>query len=167
MQVSIRPLIESDAYTSVQWRNDAEVFKYTGNTYNHEIKIDSELEWIRKVIANPNDYRCAILAENVYVGNIYLTNVTDQSATYHIFIGDKNYWGKGIAKRASILILDYAFKVLHLHSVKLKVRNKNTSAYMLYIKLGFKTEKVDEEWTYMYINKDLYQQLPNPQNDTI
>ena len=57
MQVTIRPLIEDDAYTSVKWRNDPEVFKYTGNTYAHEITIESELNWIRKVMSNPNEYR--------------------------------------------------------------------------------------------------------------
>ncbi len=30
MQVAIRPLQESDAYTSYKWRNDNEVFKFTG-----------------------------------------------------------------------------------------------------------------------------------------
>ncbi len=30
MQVAIRPLQESDAYTSYKWRNDDEVFKFTG-----------------------------------------------------------------------------------------------------------------------------------------
>ena len=67
MNVTIRPLVEEDAYTSVKWRNDSEVFKFTGNTYKHEIKIENELEWIRKVMANPADYRCAILADDVYV----------------------------------------------------------------------------------------------------
>ena len=55
MNVRIRPLKEQDAYTSVKWRNDPEVFKFTGNIYNHEITIDNELEWIRKVTANPTD----------------------------------------------------------------------------------------------------------------
>ena len=86
MKVTIRPLVESDAYTSVKWRNDSEVFKYTGNTYKNEIKIENELEWIRKVTASPNDYRCAILADDVYVGNIYLTDIDGTSAHYHIFI---------------------------------------------------------------------------------
>lgn len=105
MKVTIRPLIEEDAYTSVKWRNDPEVFKYTGNTYKNEIKIENELEWIRKVTNNPLDYRCAILAEGVYVGNIYLTCIKGGKADYHIFIGDKSYWGKGVAKQASLLIL--------------------------------------------------------------
>ena len=115
MNVRIRPLKEQDAYTSVKWRNDPEVFKFTGNIYNHEITIDNELEWIRKVTANPTDYRCAILVDEVYVGNIYLTDIKEGTAHFHIFIGDKSYWGKGVAKRASLLILEYAFNVLNIN----------------------------------------------------
>ncbi len=152
MNVRIRPLKEQDAYTSVKWRNDPEVFKFTGNTYNHEITIDNELEWIRKVTANPTDYRCAILVDEVYVGNIYLTDIKEGTAHYHIFIGDKSYWGKGVAKRASLLILDYAFKVLNIKEIFLRVRNVNTSAYNLYLRLGFKDIKVDGVWTFMRLS---------------
>ena len=79
MKVTIRPLVESDAYTSVKWRNDPEVFKCTGNTYKNEIKIENELEWIRKVTAAPTDYRCAILADDVYVArNLGLVSNTEE-----------------------------------------------------------------------------------------
>lgn len=149
MKVTIRPLVEEDAYTSVKWRNDPEVFKYTGNTYKNEIKIENELEWIRKVTNNPSDYRCAILVDDVYVGNIYLTDIKDGKADYHIFIGDKNYWGKGVAKQASLLILDYAFNTLYLKEVCLRVRKENVSAYNLYRKLGFKELKDEGGWTMM------------------
>ena len=162
MKVTIRPLIEEDAYTSVKWRNDPEVFKYTGNTYKHEIKIENELEWIRKVMANPHDYRCAILADGLYVGNIYLTDIHDGTAHYHIFIGDKNYWGKGIAKQASLLILDYGFRVLKLKEIQLRVRKENVSAYNLYLKLGFKEVKQEGEWTSMIIlAKNVERNEPN------
>lgn len=152
MNVTIRPLVEEDAYTSVKWRNDPEVFKFTGNTYKHEITIDNELEWIRKVTANPTDYRCAILVDEVYVGNIYLTDIQEGKAHYHIFIGNKNYWGKGVAKKASLLILEYAFNVLNIKEVLLRVRNVNTSAYNLYLRLGFKDVKVDGIWTLMKLS---------------
>lgn len=46
MKVSIRPLKIEDAYTSVKWRSDTEVFRYTGNTYDHIITIEDELAWI-------------------------------------------------------------------------------------------------------------------------
>jgi len=152
MNVRIRPLKEQDAYTSVKWRNDPEVFKFTGNIYNHKITIDNELEWIRKVTANPTDYRCAILVDEVYVGNIYLTDIKEGTAHFHIFIGDKSYWGKGVAKRASLLILEYAFNVLNIKEVLLRVRNVNTSAYNLYLRLGFKDVKVDGIWTLMKLS---------------
>lgn len=153
MKVTIRPLIEDDAYTSVKWRNDSDVFKYTGNTYKHEIKIENELEWIRKVTTIPNDFRCAILADGVYVGNIYLTDIDGTSAHYHIFIGNKEYWGKGVAKQASLLILNYAFNNLKLDSVHLRVRKENVSAFMLYKKLGFVEENEDAVWISMILRK--------------
>lgn len=159
MQVSIRPLQEQDAYTSVKWRNDPEVFKYTGNTYDHEILLETELEWIRKVIANNNagkEYRCAILADNEYVGNIYLTDIEGTSAHYHIFLGNKDYWGKGIAKKASILILDYAFRNFDLNEVKLRVQKANVSAYNLYKKLGFVETEYKDNWVSMVLSKKLW-----------
>lgn len=149
MNVTIRPLQESDAYTSVKWRNDPEVFKYTGNTYSHEITIDNELEWIKKVISNPNDYRCAILADGFYVGNIYLTGINGGEAGYHIFIGDRSYWGKGIAKLASEEIIKYGFTQLHLNCIKLRVKVANKRAYSLYHSLGFIEVDSDETWISM------------------
>lgn len=159
MQVSIRPLQEQDAYTSVKWRNDPEVFKYTGNTYDHEILLETELEWIHKVIANNNagkEYRCAILADNKYVGNIYLTDIEGTSAHYHIFLGNKDYWGKGIAKKASGLILNYAFCSLGLNVVKLRVQKNNVSAYNLYKKLGFVETVHKDNWVNMVLSKNLW-----------
>lgn len=144
MIVTIRPLKVEDAYTSVKWRNDPEVFKYTGNIYNHEITIESELEWIKRVISNANDYRCAILVDNIYVGNIYITDIHNGIGNYHIFIGEKDYWGKGVAKMASVQIIEYGFNVLGLNQIKLKVRPANKSALYLYTSLGFKKMKEND-----------------------
>lgn len=138
MNVRIRPLVVEDAYISVKWRNDPEVFKFTGNTYDHTITIDSELDWIKRVINNKNEYRCAIIVDEKYVGNIYITDIQNNIGEYHIFIGDKSYWGKGVAKKASLLIIEYGFNVLGLNEIKLWVRKENKSAINLYNSLGFK-----------------------------
>ena len=50
MEVKIRPLEPEDAYISVKWRNDPEVFKYTAYTYGHTIVIEDELNWIKQAI---------------------------------------------------------------------------------------------------------------------
>lgn len=151
MNVNIRLLKEEDAYTSVKWRNDPDVFKYTGNTYQNEITIESELNWIRKVITKDDEYRCAIVADGTYVGNIYLTNIGKDSAKYHIFIGDKNFWGKGVAYKASLLILEHGFENLRLKSITLRVNKENISAYHLYKKLGFAEIKSDDSWIDMEV----------------
>ena len=101
---------------------------------------------MREVMANHNDYRCAILADEVYVGNIYLTDIGGGSATYHIFIGDKNYWGKGIAREASRQIIDYGFKELNLDKIVLEVRKQNERAIQLYRTLGFVIMSEGDEW---------------------
>lgn len=153
MDVKIRPLIREDAFKSYKWRNDPDVFKYTGNTYKNEITIETELNWIERVILNKDEYRCAIIADNNYVGNIYLTDISEGKATYHIFIGDKSYWGKGIAQEASLQIIDYAKTVLHLHSINLRVKKSNSRAFELYKRLGFVEHEENEDWIYM--TKDL------------
>lgn len=99
MKIVIRPLQIKDAYTSVRWRNDKEVFKYTGNTYNNEVTLESELNWIKKAISNPHEYRCAIIVDGEYVGNTYLTNINNTTARFHIFIGEKNTGVKVLLNR--------------------------------------------------------------------
>ena len=144
MRISIRPLKVEDAYTSYKWRNDPEVFKYTGTVYSNEITLETELNWIKNVIAKEDDYRCAIIVDGIYVGNIYITNIKDGEGEYHIFIGNKEYWGKGIATEVSKLIIQYAFECLRLKSIFLNVRKENAVAIKLYNNLGFTIEKEDD-----------------------
>lgn len=43
MDVSLRKLERNDSYISYKWRNDPEVFKYTGTVIDHEITLETEL----------------------------------------------------------------------------------------------------------------------------
>lgn len=138
MKVKIRHLEENDAYTSVVWRNIPEIWLHTGSAPDRKITIKDELEWIRKAIADPTSQRFAILADEVYVGNIYLTGISNNKGEYHIFIGEREYWGKGIARKASEEIIRYAKDVLKLKEILLSVKEANVPAVKLYKNLGFK-----------------------------
>lgn len=152
IHVKIRPLIEEDAYTSVKWRNIAKIWQYTAYKLTRTITIEDELNWIQKVISDPHGKRFAILADDVYVGNIYLTNIKDGIGEYSIFIGDKNYWGKGIARKASEQVIAFGRDKLKLKAIVLGVREDNIAAMHLYESLGFKRTGKDEKFTLMKLD---------------
>lgn len=54
-----------------------------------------------------------------------------------IFIGEIDYWGKGIGTEAAKMILDYAFNVLNLYKIVAEVSVTNTRSVAIFNKLGF------------------------------
>ena len=147
MKVKIRPLQVRDSAISCKWRNNPDIWRYTGNKPNRVITYDDELKWIRDVIKRPNEIRFAICVgeDEQYIGNVQLTDIRERTAQFHIFIGEVSYHGKGIGTKSTLLLLDYAFSVLGLESVYLFVNNKNISAIKSYEKCGFvKLEEIDE-----------------------
>lgn len=156
MKVDIRKLQKEDAYTSYRWRNDSEVFKYTGHQYTETITLECELEWIKKAISNSDEYRCAILVDGHYVGNTYLTGIIDRRAWFHIFIGDRSYWGKGVAKEASRLIIDYGFNILNLNTILLTAHPDNLAAISIYKKLGFECNDIMNGRVVMELKKESF-----------
>ncbi len=91
------------------------------------------------------------MADDQYVGNIQLTGIANKEAEYHIFIGEKNYWGKGIAYEATRLIISYAFEKLKLSAVNLKVRKEHERAINLYLKFGFQEVEHYDEFLFLTI----------------
>lgn len=152
--ISLRLLTKEDAYTSVKWRNNPKVWELTLNSPNKKVTIEDELNWINKVISENDSKRFAILCNNQYVGNIQLTNINNSECYYGVFIGETDFWYKGVAKKASLLIIEYAFNKLKLQKIKLRVRNDHINAYNLYLKIGFKEIERDEKLIYMEITSD-------------
>ena len=148
-KVYIRPLCVEDAQISYKWRNDPEVWKFTGSQPDREITHNIELDWIKKVIADDSGRRFAIIADDQYVGNIQLTNIKDRKAEYHIFIGDKIWWGKGISYLATYQILHFAKEELQLEEVFLSVREDNIAAVKSYRKSSFAEDEMKEGWIKM------------------
>ena len=136
MQVKIRPLIIEDAKTSYKWRNNPEVWKYTGSKPDRIITEDIETEWIKNVLKRNNEMRFAIIVDGKYIGNTQLTNIENQEVNFHIFIGEKDYWGKGIGSQVLKLMIEVA-KNKNFKKIKLNVNSKNIAAYKMYIKYGF------------------------------
>ena len=134
----LRTLVIEDAKTSWKWRNDPEIWIYTG--YKPDVYVDEKIEsaWLSEKILETDSKRFAIIFEDVYVGNIQLTNIVEnENAQLHVFIGEKDYWNKGIALEAIYQIIIYASKDLELKEIYLFVNPNHKIAIHLYEKIGF------------------------------
>lgn len=74
------------------------------------------------------------------IGNVGFPRIDyiNRVAEFGIFIGNKDYWGKGYGVEATQLILDFGFNVLNLNNIYLKVYSYNQPAISCYKKAGFK-----------------------------
>lgn len=144
--IYLRPLKLADARISYRWRNDPEIWKYTGSKPNQYISPEMETAWLSNKLKRADEKRFAIcmLDNNQYVGNVQLLEIDYEKAWLHIFIGEKELWGLGISQKATVIILYYAFSELNLAYVQLSVSPLNRAAYRVYEKTGFCVSGKDE-----------------------
>lgn len=146
MKVVLRNLRESDANISYKWRNDPEIWVFTGSRPDKTITPEIEREWIRGVLQKKDQKRFAICIneDRKYIGNVQLTDINDHSAEFHIFIGEKKFWGMGIASETTRKIVKYGFETLGLNEIFLFVHKRNVAAIRSYKKCGFIESEFDE-----------------------
>lgn len=142
--VSLRDFTERDIQLKVEWINNTD-----NNQYLHyDIPIESEktLRWFhQKDDAHRID--CIIEYDGEPVGVIGLLSIdkTNQKAEYYITVGNTAYQRKGIATKATLLILEYAFIDLGLNKVYLTVDADNEKACKLYERVGMSCEGIFRE----------------------
>jgi RimJ/RimL family protein N-acetyltransferase len=111
--------------------------------------------------------RCSIINENnEIIGLVSLTNINriNQSAIFHIMIGDSNSRGKGAGYYATNEMLRHAFLDMNLNRVELTVLTSNKKAIKLYEKVGFKYEGTKREAIYKegkFVDMDVMAALKN------
>jgi RimJ/RimL family protein N-acetyltransferase len=134
----LSPIDPNDAEKYAEWLNDWEVIRFI-TAYNKVINADHEREFLLE-LSKEHTYAIVDLATNELIGNCGFMNMNhpDRNAEVGIFIGNKNFWGKGFGSEALALTLDYGFKALNLHSVFLRTLEFNERAIASYKKTGFK-----------------------------
>lgn len=137
--VFLRPLKREDALISYQWRNDAEVWKYTGCRPDRQITPEIEIEWIEGVLQDHTRRTFAICISSTgeYIGNTQITNISAGEGVFHIFIGNRQFWGKGIGGIAAKKMLQIAKNDLKLKRVSLWVNPANSAAVKIYEQNNF------------------------------
>ncbi len=95
-------------------------------------------------ILNRTDYKIygIILNEHIQIGAWGLKNITALDAEYWGYIGEKEFWGKGIGKRILEIAETKAIE-LGLHELWLRVSQDNGRAINLYEKERFLIQKTE------------------------
>ncbi|MFH1772646.1 MAG: GNAT family protein [Candidatus Omnitrophota bacterium] len=143
--IYLRGLGREDLPDVVKWINNPEVTHYLfmGDKPSN---LESLTESWEKELRSPNDISFAIvdMKKDELIGwtGIYTINWISRSAEYRVFIGNKNYWSKGIGTEAARLLIEYAFNKLNLNRVWLGVNAEHKGALKSYGKAGFIKEGV-------------------------
>lgn len=142
--VYLRGLEKSDISGNYfQWFNDQDVCR--NNSHGYFPNSLKEMEsYVERTGTSGSDLVFAIVYKKNgrHIGNIALHGIDwiARSAEFAIIIGEKKYWGKGIGKEASDLLLRHAFLMLNLHRVYCGTNAHNTAMQGLAAYMGMKEE---------------------------
>lgn len=141
-KVYLCPLMKKDIGLFQKWMSDLEVASKIGEVATQVMTSESQIAWFEKQAKLKNHILLSIVAKKNLktIGNITLKDIhqTDRRANMGILIGDKNYWSKGYGREAIVLLLDFGFNVLNLHSVAIGAYSYNVRAMRAYNAIGFK-----------------------------
>jgi RimJ/RimL family protein N-acetyltransferase len=142
--VTLGPIQRDHLPRFVEWLNDWELRRFLAPIVPHPYTLEDEEEWFNRQRQEQNARRFAILtrAEGRLLGNCGLHQLDwmNRHAMFGIFIGDKDYWGKGYGADATRALLRYAFEEANLHRIALEVFAFNSRAIRMYEKVGFRME---------------------------
>lgn len=165
--VSLRMAEPNDADNIYRWENDMQVWR------DSETRVPFSKHQIEQFLLTNNDLvsekQLRFVVEDAKSGtsvgciDIYDYDEFNLRAGIGILI-DENYRGKGYAKNAIRLLLDYCFNTLLLNQIYTLVLATNISSLFLFESLGFERCGVRKQWyrtsegyidqvEYQYINK--------------
>ena len=141
--VSIRKFTADDIPNKVRWINDENNNQFLH--YELPLKEDNTVKWFENNKDRADRYDAVIEYNGTPVGIIGLLSIKDGEAEYYVTLGESNLKGKGIAGKATRLLLEYAFRELNLKFVYLYTETENYSAQRLFEKMGFEKLSVAEK----------------------
>jgi RimJ/RimL family protein N-acetyltransferase len=142
--IVIKQITEFDIPDKVKWYNDDEITEFLH--YEEKFTIEKSLEWIKKIENDTSRYENVLKVKEdsqlVNIGIIGLFNIDlkNKKAGFYITIGSKEYQGKGLAKKATIIFLKHCFNKFNLEKIYLYTDCNNITAQKLYEKVGFTKE---------------------------
>jgi RimJ/RimL family protein N-acetyltransferase len=136
--LSLRLLERTDLEMTLSWRNENRRWFLNSDL----LSIDKHRSWFEQYQAQDDDYVFIIerLSERIEpVGQISLYKIDwqGQKAEFGRLLVGESARQKGIAKKATEILLEYAFDTLGIKTIHLEVLQNNIPAISLYEQCGF------------------------------
>lgn len=145
-RIKLRALTISDIEKTLAWHNQEDISNlYAGHPF--PVNIEMEKKWYEKILTSNfpvTVFGIEHIMDKKLIGISVLKdiNMINRLTEFAIYIGEKEYRGKGFSKTATIKTMRFAFYKLGLNRVFLKVIEDNITAIKLYESVGFKKEGV-------------------------
>lgn len=140
MKIELVEMDKSFLELTWNWLNDIEIKRLTNAPSFSKIQQEN---WFNS-LKERHDYKIwGIDADQVHIGVCGLKNITDIDCEYWGYIGEKEFWGRGIGSIILSKLISYS-KNQNLFSMWLNVNSFNQRAINLYTKFGFIHESRDE-----------------------
>jgi [ribosomal protein S5]-alanine N-acetyltransferase len=141
-RVTIAPLmVEHVTDDYVAWLNDPEVTRFT--EVSGKNTLESTRSYVQDALRSDTAIMCRILCDETHhIGNIRLSSISarHQRAIVALMLGDRTYWGKGLATSAIRLITRYGFEKLHLRKLTAGIIEANVGSRRAFEKAGYHIE---------------------------
>lgn len=126
--------------------NDPEVMHYTTPRIPYPYTLEDEEKWYADNSAVNETYNFAIETKETkeYLGGCGINKIDWKNSVVEvgIFIGNKEYWGKGYGTDAMRVLVKFIFEQMNINKVSLQVFSFNKRAQRSYEKVGFKVEGI-------------------------
>ncbi len=142
-RIDLLPVEVEDAPILAACNNDPDVRR---SFFTHTpTSLAAQEERIKGLYAPGSDFIPFIIyvkdsEKKIGMTALHRVDLVSGAAIFSICLPDTEEWGKGYAKDATHLMMEYSFDVLNLHRIQLHVWEGNEAAVRAYKKTGFVEE---------------------------
>ena len=144
--ITLRPYETSDINAWQRWDVDPEIQVFMPEPENSAMTDAEQLEYLQECEHETDGYYWSIVwaENNALIGSIALTEINTHHGTAEIgvVVGEKDYWGKGVATQAIALVLNLARTSLKLRRISAEYEEGNIGVAKSLEKSGFIQECV-------------------------
>jgi [ribosomal protein S5]-alanine N-acetyltransferase len=144
MRCIVRPFLAADATSIASAANDRRIWLQLRDSFPHPYGLTDAEAWIRRVGSVDPPHSLAIVVDRRAVGGVGIEPMTDvnhRSAEIGYWLGT-DYWGRGIATEAVMLVTDWAFDAHRLVRIFAQPFASNVASRRVLEKAGYVLEGV-------------------------